>query len=92
MSFDALTISAITIAVVIIVVIILIGRSNAENDRKMRVLAKHLTMLRDNDEAMKLCKEINEQYPELCIGLDYTLRESNDGTVIDKWKSSHPKP
>jgi len=92
MSFDALTISAITIAVVIIIVIILIGRSNAENERKMRVLAKHLTMLEGNEEAMQLCKEVNEKYPELCIGLDYTLRESGDGIEIDKWESNYPKP
>ena len=45
MSYDALTIAAIVTVVVLIVVIILIGRSNADNDRKMRLLARHLTMM-----------------------------------------------
>ena len=92
MSYDALTITAIVTVAVLIVVIILIGRSNANNDRKMRLLARHLTMLEGNQEAMKLCQEIHEQYPELCVGLDFTLRERGDGVEIDEWKSNKPRP
>ncbi|MBT8440274.1 MAG: hypothetical protein KJO91_11145 [Gammaproteobacteria bacterium] len=92
MSYDALTITAIVIAVVIIAVIIFVGRSNANNERKMRALADHLIMLEGNEEAMKLCKQIHDEYPELCIGLDYTLREKKEGVEIGEWKSNHPKP
>lgn len=92
MSYDALTISAIVIAVVIIVTIILIGRSNANTERKMRVLAKNLMMIEGNDEARKLCKEVHDQYPDLCVGLDYTIREKNDGVEIDEWHSDQAKP
>jgi signal transduction histidine kinase len=92
MSYDALTISAIVIAVVIIAMIIFMGRSNANNERRIRALARHLMMLEGNDEALKLCKEIHEKYPDLCVGLDYTLRKSNDGVEIDEWKSNLPKP
>ena len=92
MSYDALTIAAIVTVVVLIVVIILIGRSNENNDRKMRILARHLAMLDRNQEAMALCKEIHEKYPDLCVGLDFTLRESGDGVEIDEWKSDRPKP
>jgi len=92
MSYDALTISAIVIAVVIIAMIIFMGRSNANNEQRMRALAKHLMMLEGNEEARKLCKEIHNKYPDLCVGLDYTLNESNEGVEIDEWKSNFPKP
>lgn len=92
MSYDALTLSAVVITVVITVVVILISRSNVNNERKMRALARHLTMLESNEDALKLCKEIREKYPELCVGLDYTFSESDDGVAIDEWKSHLPKP
>jgi hypothetical protein len=92
MSYDALTIAAIVTVAVLIIVVILIGRSSANNDRKMRILARHLTMMEGNQEAMKLCKEIHEEYPDLCVGLDFTLRESGDNVEIDEWNSDKPKP
>jgi len=92
MSYDALTISAIVTAAVLIIVIILIGRSNANNERKIRALARHLTMMEGNQEAMNLCKEIHQEHPDLCVGLDYTLRENGDSVEIDEWNSDKPKP
>ena len=92
MSYDALTVAAIVTAVVLIVVIILIGRSNANNDRKLRLLARHLTMMEGNQEAMSLCKEIHKEHPDLCVGLDYTLRENGDSVEIDEWNTNKPKP
>lgn len=92
MSYDALTITAIVTVAVLIVVVILIGRSNTNNERKMRILARHLMMLEGNQEAKKLCKEIHEEHPDLCVGLDYTLRESGDSVEIDEWNSSKPRP
>jgi hypothetical protein len=92
MSYDALTIAAIVTAVVLIVVIILIGRSNADNERKLRLLARHLTMMEGNQEAMNLCKEIHEEHPDLCVGLDFTLRQNGDSVEIDEWNTNKPKP
>lgn len=92
MSYDALTFSAVVVTVVITIAVILISRSNVNNERKMRLLARHLIMLESNEEAMQLCKEIHEKYPDLCIGLDYTISESKDGVKIDQWKSQLPKP
>ena len=92
MSYDALTITAIFIAVVILVVVIIVGRSNANNERKMRMLARHLVMLEGNEEAKTLCREIHEEYPDLCVGLDFTIRETSEGAEIDEWKSDKPKP
>ena len=92
MSYDALTIAAIAIVVVLIVVIILIGRSNADNERKMRILARHLMMMEGNEEAMKLCQDIHKEHPDLCVGLDFTLRENGKSVEIDEWNSSKPRP
>lgn len=92
MSYDALTMTAVVTVVVLIVVIILIGRSNTNNDRKMRILARHLMMMEGNQEARNLCKEIHDEHPDLCIGLDYTLRKSGDNVEIDEWNSTKPKP
>jgi hypothetical protein len=92
MSYDALTIAAIVIVVILIVTIIVIGRSNTNNQRKIRLLARHLTMLEGNQEAISLCKEIHEKYPDLCVGLDYTLRENGSHVEIDEWNSSKPRP
>ena len=92
MSYDALTMAAIVTVAVLIVVIILIGRSNANTERKMRLLAKHLTMLEGNEEAMKLCRDINKEYPDLCVGLDYTLLENGENVEIDEWNSDNPRP
>lgn len=92
MSYDALTIAAVFTVAVLIIVIILIGRSNSNNERKMRILARHLMMMEGNQEAMKLCKEIHEEHPDLCVGLDYTLRENGDSVEIDEWNSNKPRP
>jgi hypothetical protein len=92
MSYDALTIAALAIVVVLIVVIILIGRSNADNERKMRILARHLMMMEGNEEAMKLCQDIHKEHPDLCVGLDFTFRENGESVEIDEWNSSKPRP
>ena len=92
MSYDALTIAAIAIVAVLIVVIILIGRSNADNERKMRILARHLMMMEGNEEAMKLCQDIRKEHPDLCVGLDFTFRENGESVEIDEWNSSKPRP
>ncbi len=92
MSYDTLTIAAIVVVAILIVVIILIGRSSANNDRKLRTLARHLTMMEGNQEAMNLCKEIHKEHPDLCVGLDYTLLENGDNVEIDEWNSNKPKP
>ena len=92
MSYEALTITAIVIVVVLVAVIVLVGRSNANTERKIRNLARHLVMLEGNEEARKICQEIHEEYPDLCVGLDYTLRKSGGSIEIDEWNSDSPRP
>lgn len=92
MSVDHLTVSAITIVITLVIVVILLGRSRAVTEMKVRRLAQHLAMLESNEEARELCREIRKQYPDLCPGIDYTLREEGGRTAIDEWNSSRPRP
>lgn len=92
MSYDYLTASAIIIVIVLIVVIILLGRNNAVIDMRLRKLARNLSLLQTNEEARKLCKEIHEKYPDLCAGMDFTLKEDGGSVKIDEWSSNKPRP
>ncbi len=92
MSYDYLTASAIIIVIVLIVVIILLGRNNAMIDMRLRKLARNLSLLQTNEEARKLCKEIHEKYPDLCAGMDFTLKEDGGSVKIDEWSSNKPQP
>ena len=92
MSYDALTVSSITIIVILIIVVILIGKSRAATEIKMRDLARNLVLMQSSEDAMEICKKIRKKYPELCAGLDYTFRENGDRVEIDQWNSDKPRP
>jgi signal transduction histidine kinase len=92
MSYDALTISIVITVVIFIIVIIMIGNSKTANDIKMRALARHLVTMQSNKEAMEICREIHEKYPELCAGIDFTLKDESNGVGIDEWNSDKPRP
>jgi len=92
MSYDALTYSAITIVVVYIFVMILLGRSRTNTERRLRVLAYQLSMMQNNEDARELCQQIRRTHPELCPGIDYTIKEKDGRVEIDEWHSSKPKP
>lgn len=92
MSYDALTISAATIIVIVIIVIILVGKSKAATEIKMRILARNLLMMQSSEEAMEICRKIHEKYPELCAGIDFTLKDESNGIEIDEWNSDNPRP
>jgi len=92
MSYDALTLSTITIVVVYIVVMILLARSKTNTERKLRALAFQLSMMQDNEDVRVLCKQIRKSHPELCPGIDFTLKKTNGKVEIDEWHSSKPRP
>ena len=92
MSYDAFTLSAVTIIVVIIIVVIVVGRSKAATEIKMRILARNLLMMQSSEEAMEICRKIHEKYPELCAGIDFTLKDEGNGIEIDQWNSDKPRP
>ncbi|NOQ68940.1 MAG: hypothetical protein GQ573_02325 [Gammaproteobacteria bacterium] len=92
MSYDALTLSAVTIIVVFIIAVIMVGKSKAAVDIKMRTLARNLQMLQSSEEAMEICREIHKKYPELCAGIDFTFKDEGNGIEIDEWNSDKPHP
>ena len=92
MSYDALTISAVTIIIVFIIVIIMIGRNKTATELRMRILANNLLMMQSNEEAMEICKKIHEKYPHLCAGIDFTLKKDGSNVKIDEWNSKVPRP
>ena len=92
MSFDALTISVIITVAVFIIVIIMISNNKTASEIKMRALARHLVTMQSNKEAMEICREIHEKYPELCAGIDFTLKHDSNGIEIDEWNSDKPHP
>lgn len=92
MSYDALTISVIITVAVFIIVIIMISNSKTATDIKMRTLARSLVTMQENKEAMEICRKIHEKYPELCAGIDFTLKDESNGIEIDEWNSENPRP
>ena len=92
MSYDALTISVIITIIVFIIVIIIIANNKAANDIKLRALARHLATMQSNKEAMEICREIHEKHPELCAGIDFTLKHEGNGIEIDEWNSDKTRP
>lgn len=92
MSYDALTLSAVTIIAVFIIVVIVVGKSKTATEIKMRILARNLLIMHSNEEAMEICRKIHEKYPELCAGIDFTLKDEGNGVEIDQWNSDKPHP
>ena len=92
MSYDTLTISAVTIIVVFIIVIIMVGRSKTATEIRMRILARNLQIMQSNKEATEICRKIHERYPELCAGIDFTFKDDGNGIEIDEWNSPKPRP
>lgn len=92
MSFDNLTISALTIVVVMVFVVILLARNVTATEKKMRSMARHIMLLHYNEKARELCEKIKAISPDLCAGLDFTMKENGDDVEIDEWNSKHPRP
>ncbi|MCG6937837.1 MAG: hypothetical protein LJE83_06635 [Gammaproteobacteria bacterium] len=92
MSYDALTISAVMIIIFVIFVVVLVGKNRAATEFKLRSLSRNLSMLASHDEAREICKKIREKYPDLCAGLDYTMKLDGDKVKIDKWNAPGPRP
>ncbi len=95
MILDNLTISALVIAIMMIMVIIgaiALTRHTVNTDKKIRRMAKQFSLIQHNDIACSYCKRIYSKHPELCAGIDYTLKVNGDDVEIDEWYSSHPRP
>lgn len=92
MSLDNLTIAAIAIVIVVILVVIIVSRNNSTNDAKMRQLARHMALLHTDEQARELCHKIKDINPDLCAGIDFTMKKEGDDIVVDEWNSHHPRP
>lgn len=92
MSYDNLTVTAIAVVAVIIVVVILLARSQSTTELRMRKLVRNLAMMQSSEEAREICQEVRSKYPDMCVGLDFTLKEESGNVSIDEWNSDKPKP
>lgn len=92
MSYDAFTLSAIMVIVGVIIVVIIVGRSRAATELKLRNVARNLIMAQSHEDAKNICKELREKYPDLCAGIDYTLKLEGDKVKIDEWNNAKPRP
>ena len=57
MSYDNLTIAAITVVAVIIIVVILLGRSKNQADLRLRKLVRNLSLMQSSEEATAMVME-----------------------------------
>jgi len=92
MILDNLTVAAIVIAIMVIIGAIALTRHTANTDKKIHRMAKQFSLIQHNNVACAFCKHIYSKYPELCAGVDFTLKENGDDVEIDEWHSHHPRP
>ncbi len=92
MTIDNLTLAAIIISVILVIVTLMLATHNKKNEQKMRRMAHQMMLMNRNEKAHALCKKIQSISPDLCAGLDFTLKENGDDVEIDTWDTHHPKP
>jgi len=92
MYFDNLTGVTIIIVITLVLVTIMLTMHRASTDKKIHKLANQFSLIQHNENASTMCKHIHEKHPELCAGIDYTLKMKGDNVVIDEWNSHHPRP
>lgn len=89
---DNLTAASVVIVIILIIVVIMLTKYKASTDKKIYRMAKQFSLIQYNDKANTVCKHIHDKYPELCAGIDFTLKEKGDDVEIEEWNSNHPRP
>ena len=92
MIIDNLTASALVIAIILIIVAISLTIQKRNANKKINTVTKQMSLIVNNNRMYSICKRIYSKYPELCAGIDFTLKENGDDIEIDKWNSNHPRP
>ena len=92
MNFDNLTASALVIVIILIIVAFMLTTHKTHTDRKIRKVVKQMALTQHNASAMQLCKDICKNHPELCAGIDFTIKENGDNVEVDEWHSDQPRP
>lgn len=89
---DNLTASAILIAIILIIVVFMLMKQKTVADKKISRMTQQFTMVMHNEKAIAYCKRIHDKYPELCAGIDFTLKEKGDEVEIEEWNSNQSRP
>jgi len=89
---DNLTASAILIVIVLIIVVFVLLKQKAGAEKTIHKMSQQFTLVLHNKKAVERCKRIHDKYPELCAGIDFSLRENGDEGEIEQWNSDKPKP
>lgn len=89
---DNLTASAIVIAIILIFVVFMLMKQKANADKKVSRMTQQFTLVMHNDKAVAYCKRIHDKYPNLCAGIDFTLKENGDEVEIEEWNSDRSRP
>jgi len=89
---DNLTVSAIVIVIILIFIVILLARQKADTAKMMHKMVKQFSLILHNEKANAYCKRIHEKYPDLCAGIDFSLKVKGDKVEIEEWNSDKPRP
>jgi len=89
---DNLTISAVVIAIILIITVFMLMKQKAGAEKKIARMTQQFTLVMHNGKAVEYCRNIHDKYPNLCAGIDFTLKENGDDVEIEEWNSDQPRP
>jgi len=89
---DNLTISAVVIAIILIIIVFMLMKQKAGAEKKVARMTQQFTFVMHNEKAIEHCRRIHDKYPDLCAGIDFSLRQKGDDVEIDEWNSDQPRP
>jgi hypothetical protein len=89
---DNLTISAVVIAIILIIIVLMLMKQKAGAEKKIARMNQQFTFVMHNEKAIEHCRRIHDKYPDLCAGIDFSLRQKGDDVEIDEWNSDQPRP
>ena len=89
---DNLTISAVVTAIILIIIVFMLMKQKAGAEKKIARMTQQFTFVMHNEKAIAHCKRIHDKYPNLCAGIDFSLRKKGDDVEIDEWNSDQPRP
>ena len=89
---DNLTISAVVIAIILIILVFMLMKQKASANKTIARMTQQFTLVMHNEKAVAYCKNIHDRYPNLCAGIDFTLKQKGDDVEIEEWNSDQPRP
>jgi len=89
---DNLTISAVVISIILIIIVFTLMKQKAGAEKKIARMTQQFTLVMRNEKAVAYCKDIHDRYPNLCAGIDFTLKQKGDDVEIEEWNSDQPRP